>query len=132
VAALKLDLNETPDRDYDPETGRWTSKDPIRFNGADTNLYGYVMNDPINDIDPSGQISWGSIRRGGLSGIAVGITVGVWTGNPVAGFAAGAVVACGVAIANENNMNPDFFRDMIGIDGFGSNPAPYSPIGGRR
>lgn len=43
-------------RDYDPETGRWTSKDPILFNGADTNLYGYVLQDPINKIDPDGQI----------------------------------------------------------------------------
>ncbi|MGZ3771974.1 MAG: RHS repeat domain-containing protein, partial [Bdellovibrio sp.] len=41
-------------RDYDPEIGRWTSKDPILFNGGDTNLFGYVANDPINFIDPSG------------------------------------------------------------------------------
>jgi RHS repeat-associated protein len=42
-------------RDYDPETGRWTSKDPILFNGGDTNLYGYVMADPVNFIDPDGK-----------------------------------------------------------------------------
>ncbi|MBX3035205.1 MAG: hypothetical protein KF865_14900 [Bdellovibrionaceae bacterium] len=41
-------------RDYDPETGRWTSKDPILFDGGDTNLYGYVANDPVNWVDPDG------------------------------------------------------------------------------
>lgn len=30
------------------------SKDPILFAGGDTNLYGYVLQDPINLIDPSG------------------------------------------------------------------------------
>src|SRR5262249_47493035 len=38
-------------RDYDPATGRWTAKDPILFGGGDTNLYGYVLNDPLNLID---------------------------------------------------------------------------------
>jgi RHS repeat-associated protein len=41
-------------RDYDPETGRWTVKDPIRFRGGDSNLYGYVQNDPANWTDPLG------------------------------------------------------------------------------
>ncbi|MBX3022020.1 MAG: RHS repeat-associated core domain-containing protein [Bdellovibrionales bacterium] len=41
-------------RDYDAEMGRWTNKDPIRFQGRDTNLYGYTFNDPINFLDPSG------------------------------------------------------------------------------
>jgi RHS repeat-associated protein len=41
-------------RDYDPETGRWTTPDPIRFDGGQPNLYVYVHNDPVNLLDPSG------------------------------------------------------------------------------
>ncbi|MGD9044407.1 MAG: Ig-like domain-containing protein [Desulfobacterales bacterium] len=41
-------------RDYDPDVGRWTAKDPILFAGGDTDLYGYVLNDPINLIDSEG------------------------------------------------------------------------------
>ncbi len=43
-------------RDYDPETGRWTAKDPIGFAGGDTDLYGYCLNDPVNNFDPDGRI----------------------------------------------------------------------------
>jgi RHS repeat-associated protein len=42
-------------RDYDPDTGRWTAKDPILFAGGDTDLYGYCLNDPINYIDLTGK-----------------------------------------------------------------------------
>jgi len=47
-------------RDYDAETGRWTSKDPILFGGGDTNLFGYVLQDPVNLFDPEGlsPIGW--------------------------------------------------------------------------
>jgi RHS repeat-associated protein len=41
-------------RDYDAEIGRWTSKDPILFEGGDTNLFGYVLGNPVNWIDPEG------------------------------------------------------------------------------
>ncbi len=41
-------------RDYDAYTGKWTAKDPIDFSGGDTNLYGYVLGDPVNFVDPWG------------------------------------------------------------------------------
>ena len=37
-------------RDYDAETGRWTAKDPIRFDGDGPNLYGYTLNSPVNNM----------------------------------------------------------------------------------
>ncbi|NPC83478.1 hypothetical protein HPC49_35300 [Pyxidicoccus fallax] len=41
-------------RDYDAEAGRWTTKDPIRFAGGDSNLYAYVGSKPVGSIDPTG------------------------------------------------------------------------------
>jgi RHS repeat-associated protein len=41
-------------RDYDPQTGRWLSSDPLRFEGGDSNLYAYARNDPVNLTDPLG------------------------------------------------------------------------------
>ena len=40
-------------RDYDPTTGRWTTKDLSRFDGG-LNFYGYAESDPVNLIDPTG------------------------------------------------------------------------------
>jgi len=41
-------------RDYLPELGKWTAKDPIGFAGGDANLYGYVGADPVSWVDPEG------------------------------------------------------------------------------
>ncbi|MCP4351770.1 MAG: hypothetical protein GY795_40425 [Desulfobacterales bacterium] len=43
-------------RDYDPEAGRWTAKDPIGFAGGDSDLFGYCLSDPVNFVDPEGLI----------------------------------------------------------------------------
>jgi RHS repeat-associated protein len=36
-------------REYNAETGKWLSKDPIGFSGNDTNLMGYVANDRTSE-----------------------------------------------------------------------------------
>ena len=56
-------------RDYDAETGRWTSKDPIRFGGGDSNLYGYVFADPVNYVDTNGEFAFAII--GAFVGAAI-------------------------------------------------------------
>jgi len=58
-------------RDYDAYTGKWTAKDPIGFGGGDSNLYGYVLGDPVGGFDPSGLFS--EVIE---VPIAIGITVG--------------------------------------------------------
>ncbi len=78
---------------------RYLSKDPILFNGRDTNLYGYVLNDPINFIDPNGLEL--TPAQAAAIGIGVGAGVVVGGGIPFAvggiltnlGFGAGAYVS---------------------------------------
>ncbi len=45
-------------RDYDPELARWTAKDPSGFAGNDTNLYAYAYGDPVNFVDPNGELAF--------------------------------------------------------------------------
>jgi RHS repeat-associated protein len=78
-------------RDYDPSIGRWLSKDPILFNGGDANLYGYVLQDPVNWIDPSGLYQTspvdggnsGFFDFGGTFGYGIVGTIGVQFGSGV-------------------------------------------------
>jgi RHS repeat-associated protein len=60
-------------RDYDASVGRWTCKDPIGFGGGVSNIYEYVINNPINYLDLSGkQEIQLSIGGGGTAFIIMG------------------------------------------------------------
>ncbi|WP_413557964.1 RHS repeat domain-containing protein [Bdellovibrio sp. HCB209] len=77
-------------RDYDPEIGRWTAKDPINFEGGDANLFGYVENDPVNWVDtegysknkPGNTIDNNTIGGGG-GGSGGGAVVGMAAGTAI-------------------------------------------------
>ena len=49
-------LNEARFRWSSPTLGRWVSLDPIRFEGRDANLYGFVGQNPVARTDPLGLI----------------------------------------------------------------------------
>ena len=86
-------------RDYDPDTGRWTAKDPIGFAGGDTDLFGYVQNDPVNFVDSTGEIGIPGAVLGVALGASAGFISGIASGDPSAGFWAGVAgsVAGGLA-----------------------------------
>jgi len=111
-------------RDYDPETGRWTTKDPVGFAGG-VNLYAYVDGDPVNRIDPTGEVGWvaigvaGGAVVGGLldvvyqlhgnggnwsqvSWVEVGVAAGAgaWAGYGIVTFGPGVASALGAGAAS--------------------------------
>jgi RHS repeat-associated protein len=47
-------LNYNYFRDYDPATGRYVESDPIGLDGG-VNTYGYARDNPLSNVDPSGQ-----------------------------------------------------------------------------
>lgn len=55
-------------RDYDQETGRWTARDPILYDGGQANLFAYSGNDPINKRDPTGLWCVGATAYLGFGG----------------------------------------------------------------
>ncbi|MES1188969.1 MAG: RHS repeat-associated core domain-containing protein [Myxococcales bacterium] len=86
-------------REYDPETGRWLSKDPIRFDGGQVNLYVYVGNDPVNGWDPAGLSACGTAAAAAIAacgGTAAGIVS--FVAAPVTGGASLAAFGGGLAL----------------------------------
>jgi RHS repeat-associated protein len=57
------DLVLAPFRAYNPYLGRWISRDPLEEKGG-INLYAYVGNNPVSNIDPLGETGIGVFGGG--------------------------------------------------------------------
>jgi RHS repeat-associated protein len=55
-------------RDYEPASGRWTTRDPVLFGGGQFNLYAYVGNSPVTFRDPLGLWCFGASAYEGFGG----------------------------------------------------------------
>ena len=55
---INTNLQPFPHRYYDSRIGRFLSEDPAGFSGGDINFYRYVKNNPINLVDPTGEVIW--------------------------------------------------------------------------
>jgi RHS repeat-associated protein len=107
-------------RYYNPATGRFLSEDPIGFKGSGPNLYAYTYDDPVNFVDPTGDVGFGISGGGSLEGGLVGVGAGVqgsvggggflntnnWSPS-ASGFASGGAYAGGgggLWLSNANNV----------------------------
>ena len=60
-------------RYYNPDMGRYINADDVEFLGASGtslsyNLFAYCENNPVNNSDPSGYISWYAVLASGIAG----------------------------------------------------------------
>ena len=92
-------------RDYNPNVGRWLQRDPIKFQGGDTNLYAYVGNDPVNYVDPTGL--WAIQLGFNFSGF-------IFTGG--GSFGGGIGISCnGLSINEIKNYTSAQFNGGLGM-----------------
>jgi RHS repeat-associated protein len=103
-------------RDYDPFTGRWTTKDPIGFEGG-PNLYEYAANSPTTVRDPLGLLNF--IAGGGLSLVAVtggeaSVGAAVNLDRGLSNIGAGDIALTGSAgYAGGLNVSSDFYAGFV-------------------
>jgi RHS repeat-associated protein len=117
-------------RYYHPNYQRFISTDPIGFAGGDTNLYGYVLNDPINLVDPNGLYGIPGAAVGGVvGGIVGGLGAAIGGASPL-GIAAGAAAGlAGGAAGGALGITPGLgasigaFTGALGNAASGGNPG---------
>ena len=96
----KLASTKIVRRYYDPQLGRFTQEDPIRFNSGDFNLYRYAYNHPTGFTDPSGEdaaevliLIWATVAAAtdayfGGGGLGTPCEISRWTATTFGNFPA--------------------------------------------
>lgn len=104
-------------RDYDAETGRWTVKDPIGFNGG-SNMYAYVQNDPVNRRDPLGLADvffFSAVTVGGPTPVSPEAEVVLISGySTESGTYSGVIGARGIKVGG----NANYFAYLEGFESY--------------
>lgn len=120
-------------RMYDPALGRFTTRDPIGFDGGDSNLYRYVKNSPQMARDPAGlypddpaYIPGPAGTAGALpgpynQGLNLGLALGTGIGFGVVATPAlvGSLGTLGSAALNACLMNPALCNHVVASGGVG-------------
>ncbi len=109
-------------RDYDPDTGHWTTPDSLGFAGGDSNLYRYALGDPVNRVDRDGRFTAIAGAIGGFAAAFVGDLLGKSSIDAVtnrtffialkaglngaaAGFVAGLCGGCALGVVTGINLD---------------------------
>jgi RHS repeat-associated protein len=107
-------------RDYAPEAGRWTARDPILYGSGQVNLYAYSRNNPVGRRDPSGLACVG-FSAFALFGAGVDVCVtteGVsFCGEVGLGFGSGVNLDPSGALASR--ADADYVKGSVGAECLG-------------
>ena len=102
--AREVELHLALYRAYNPNLGRWLSRDPIGETGG-TNLYAYVSNDPLKLTDPLGTDTYWHDAQ-----------------DTVAGFISGFIP--GLPFDPTNVRDPNSWQPLRYVDGSGTVVTP--------
>lgn len=81
MSHIALPSRRVRTRSHDPVTGRWLSNDPIGISGG-LNQYVFCANNPVNFVDPDGQLAWlVSGAFGGLVDAGLQVATGMAQGQ---------------------------------------------------
>ncbi len=69
-------------RTFDPTLGKWQQNDPLGLKAGDANTYRAMGGNPVNRVDPSGELEWS--WEGAVEGAEIGAGVGIVAGAVIA------------------------------------------------